>query len=89
MDSGQNKIYCNLLLQGRGLSGISYPVSKKADNQTKLTNQMKTIIKTSTSRTEMFNGIAQAVVTATWSDGTQTNEAARDIKYASGKITKW
>jgi len=39
------------------------------------------IIKTSTPRTELFDGIAQSVVTATWSDGTQTTERLTDIDY--------
>lgn len=47
---------------------------------------MKTIIKTTTSRTEFFNGIAQPVVTAIWSDESQTTEAANSIKYVGGKF---
>jgi hypothetical protein len=45
------------------------------------------IITTSTPRTEMFNGIAQAVVTATWRDGSQTIESLASLKFADGKIT--
>ena len=44
------------------------------------------IIKTTTPRTEMRDGIAQAVVTATWSDGTQTTERLSDIDYLNGKF---
>jgi len=45
------------------------------------------IIKTSTPRTEVFgDGIAQSVVTATWSDGTQTTERLSDIDCRNGKF---
>jgi len=46
------------------------------------------IVKTSTSRTEIFNGIAQAVVTVTWSDGTKTTEATSSVIYTTGKCIK-
>jgi hypothetical protein len=39
------------------------------------------IIKTSTPRTAMHNGTAQAVVTATWSNSTQTTEATANLAY--------
>jgi hypothetical protein len=45
------------------------------------------IITTSTPRTEIFDGIAQAVVTATWIDGSQTIESLAGLKFADGKIT--
>ena len=48
--------------------------------------QPRRIIKTSTPRTELFAGIAQSVVTATWSDGTQTTERLTDIDYLNGKF---
>lgn len=47
----------------------------------------KRIIRTSASRTEMFGGIAQPVVVATWSDGSQTLETVSSLIFAAGQIT--
>lgn len=47
---------------------------------------MKRIIKTTTPRTEFFNGIAQPVVTAIYSDGSEDIRAARTIKYVNGRF---
>jgi hypothetical protein len=49
---------------------------------------MKHIVSTSTPRTELRAGIAQAVVTAAWSDGTLTTEALSSLRFTGGKCIK-
>jgi len=53
----------------------------------KHTTPQPRIIRTSTPRTEMHNGTAQHVVTATWSNGNKTVEPVNRLAYFTETCT--